>query len=309
MSDVIGEGAFKEKQDKNNRQKTMKQLFFSLIVAIAWVVVLNSVYFVQEGEYAIIKRFNKVVDIRSDAGLGFKIPIIDDKSTLTKKNVMYSLLPSDVLTKDKKSMIVDTYVVWRIVDPLRFLQTVGTINEIERRLDSTVYGSLKTTIGEIDQLDIIEARTGENSINGLILDNAIRSLDRYGISLVDVQVKKFDLPETNKNAVFERMTSERKQIEATYLAEGEEEANKIRNTADKEKSIIISQANALSSQLIGEGEREYMRILSVAYSGEERAEFYQFIRGLDALKVSMQGDKTLVLSDDSELFQILSGVR
>lgn len=279
------------------------------IIIVLWIVVivgLNSFYFVQEGEYAIIKRFNKVVSIKANSGLGIKVPFLDTRGTLTKKNVMYALNPSEVLTKDKKSMTADIYVVWKIIDPLRFLQTVGTEGEIERRLEATIYGSLKTTIGEINQLDIIESRTG-NSINEVILNNAVNSLDNYGISLVDIQIKKFDLPETNKNAVFERMTSERKQIEATYVAEGEEEANKIRNTADKEKSIIVSLANAQSSQVIAEGEREYMKILSSAYNSPDRSEFYEFIRSLDALKVTMKGEKTVILSNESDLVKILSG--
>lgn len=275
-----------------------------IVGIIVLLALLNSVYFVQEGEYAIIKRFDKVVEVRVNPGLGLKIPFLDNKSNLTKKLSFYDVSPSEVITKDKKSMIVDTYTVWKIVEPLKFLQTAGNVNEVERRLEATIYGSLKTTIGELNQIDIIESRTN-NGINEAILNNSINSLGNYGIELVDVQIKKFDLPTSNKSAVFDRMISERNQIVATYLAEGEEEANKIRNTADKEKEIIVSKAQADSAQIIGEGEKEYMKILATAYNSVERADFYEFIRGLDALKVTMKGDKTVILSQDSKLVERL----
>ncbi len=285
--------------------KKVRGLIIKIVLAIIVIIgIFNSVYFVNEGEFAIIKRFDKVVDYRDTSGLGIKIPFIDSKSSLTKKLAFYDVSPSDVLTKDKKSMIVDTYAVWRITEPLKFLQTAGNISEIERRLEATIYGSLKTTIGALNQIDIIESRTN-NSINVAILDNSKVSLTDYGIQLVDVQIKKFDLPSSNKSAVYDRMISERNQIVATYMAEGQEEANKIRNTADKEKEIIVSKAKADSEQLKAEGEREYMKILSTAYNSVERADFYEFIRGLDALKKTMKGDKTIILSEDSKLAQRL----
>lgn len=284
----------------------VKKIIFSVLVVALLIVGLNSVYFVNEGEFAIIKRFENVIAIRDYSGLGIKIPFTDSKTSLTKKLVMYDLAPSEVLTRDKKSMIADTYAVWRITDPMTFLERAGNIRELERRLDATVYGSLKTTIGAIDQVEIIESRTN-NSLNDMILANAVSSLDAYGIRLIDVQIKKFDLPASNKNAVFERMISERNQIAATYTAEGEEEANKIRYTADKEKEIIVSQARAKSAALEAEGESEYMKILSNAYNSAERADFYEFLRTLDALKITMQGDKTVIMNSDSSLVRVLTG--
>ena len=282
----------------------MRKILLGVFIFIVLLVTPNTLYFVHEGEFAVIKRFEEIVDVRYSAGLGIKIPFLDTKMSLTKKFVMYDLEPSEVLTKDKKSMIADTYAVWQIVEPRRFLQTAGNIPEMERRLDATVYGGLKTTIGSIDQVDIIESRTN-NSLNAMILNNAKASLDNYGINLIDVQIKKFDLPSSNKNAVYERMISERNQIAATFTAEGDEEANKIRYTADKEKEIIISQAKARSAQLEAEGESEYMKILANAYNSDERADFYEYIRTLDTLKITMKGDKTLIMSSDSILVRTL----
>ena len=236
MSEVVFEG--KRKKPNNSFGKFV---FIVVLAAAALIVALNSIYFVHEGEYAIIKQFDKVISVSEDAGLKFKIPFIDSKSSLTKKLEFYDVSPSEVLTRDKKSTIVDTYAVWRISDPYTFLRQAGSIYEIERRLEASVYGSLKTTIGSIDQMDIIASRAN-NSINEAILLNSVASMEAYGVELVDVQIKKFDLPESNKNSVFARMISERNQIVATYHAEGEEEANKIRYTADKEKEIIVSKA-------------------------------------------------------------------
>ncbi|MDL2248782.1 protease modulator HflC [Tyzzerella sp. OttesenSCG-928-J15] len=300
MSEVVFDDMPKAKKP------SFKKGLIIFLLAIVAIGLLNSFYFVNEGEYAIIKRFDKVVDIVEEPGLNFKAPFIDTKSSLTKRLEFYDVSPSDVITKDKKSMIVDTYSVWRIKDPLTFLQKAGSVSEIERRLEASIYGSLKTTIGELNQMDIIASRTN-NSINEAILMNSKDSIESYGVELVDVQIKKFDLPASNKNAVFDRMISERNQIVATYLAEGEEEANKIRYTADKEKEIIVSKAQAEAAQLEAEGEREYMKILSSAYNTRDRAEFYEFIRGLDAVKTSLKGDKTVIMSDESTLSDILNG--
>ncbi|MDR1539398.1 MAG: protease modulator HflC [Clostridiales bacterium] len=294
-----------DKPEKSGK-KWGPKVAFAVIALLLLFVLANSIYFVNEGEYAIIKRFDKVVRIVQSAGLNIKAPLLDSRSRLTKKLEFYDLPPSEVITKDKKTMVVDTYAVWMIDDPLTFLQKAGNVAQLEQRLIATVYGSLKTTIGSLDQMDIIESRVN-NKINEQILGNSTTSINEYGVELVDVQIKKFDLLDSNKNAVFERMISERNQIVATYLAEGEEKANMIRNSTDREKQILISKAQADAEQLKAEGESSYMTILSSAYNSSDRAAFYNFIRGLDAVKKSMVGDKTIILPSDALIVDILSG--
>lgn len=284
----------------------MRSSLIVTIILVGILVSLNSLYYVYEGEYGIIKRFDQVVDVKNldgyGAGLYVKIPFIESKSSLTRKYVMHEIQQTDVLTLDKRSMIVDTYAVWHIYNPEQFLRSAHTIIGGAQRIENTVYGTLKTTISEINQDVIIESRTEEyNSLNEIILTNARSSLGTFGIQLIDVQIKKFDLPESNKNAVFERMISERNQIAARFLAEGEEEANMIRYSVDREKEIIVSRARAQAARLEGEGESEFMRILSAAYNNPERAEFYEFLRTLDALKLTMRGDKTVIMPGDSAL--------
>ena len=286
----------------------MRASVFLTVLLVGLLVGLNSIYFVYEGEYGIIKRFDEVVDIKYEAGLGVKIPFIESKSSLTKKYVMLDIQQTDVLTLDMRSMTVDTYAVWHIVNPRLFLQTAATVPEGERRIENTVYGTLRTTISKKNQNEIIEARAGEYAnLNEEVLDSARDALGNFGIELVDVQIKKFDLPESNRIAVFERMISERNRIAARFLAEGEEEANMIRYNVDREREIIISQARAQAARLRGEGESEFMRVLAAAYNSPERAEFYEFLRTLDALKLTMRGDKTVIMPGDSALTRTMIG--
>ncbi len=270
------------------------------------IIVTNSLYYNYEGNYIIITQFDKVVNIKENSGIGVKIPFIQQTEILTKKIMLYDVSPSEVITKDKKTMIADTYATFRIVDPLRFLQALGNTGELEKRIENTVYGSLKTTLGGIEQVDIVEARVN-NSINAAVMKNCILTFntDTYGVELTDVQIKRFDLPDSNKEAVLNRMISERNQIAAAFSAEGAEEASKIRNTADKEASVILSQANSNSEKIRAEGENSYMSILASAYRDDQRRELYTYLRGLDALKVTMTGDKTLILNGESQLVQDL----
>jgi len=220
--------------------------------------------------------------------------------------LLYDLPASDVLTKDKKAMVIDDYVLWQISDPLKFIKTLNTTAEAERRIDAVVYNAMKDSIGKLNQTEVIIGR------NGVLDDEIVKiigpSLKDYGLKIVQNEIKRLDLPSDNKNAVYTRMISERSQIAAGYSAEGKEEAQKIINSTDKEISIIISQANAKAAETIGEGESQYMKVLSSAYAGKSRTDFYEYIQSLDAIKLSLTGkNKTLFLPIDSPLTKILLG--
>ncbi len=201
-------------------------------------------------------------------------------------------------------MITDSYILWHITDPLKFAQTLNSsISNAESRLDTIVYNSTKNIIGSMTQEDVISGRDGE--LSAAVLANIGNALDQYGIELLSFETKHLDLPSDNKAAVYERMISERDNIAATYTAEGNSEAQIIRNNTDREVTIMISEAEKQAEILIAEGEAEYMRILSEAYADPSRTEFYSFVRSLDAIKVSMTGDnKTLILSSDSPIARI-----
>ncbi|MBE5865335.1 MAG: protease modulator HflC [Lachnospiraceae bacterium] len=285
----------------------MKKIIPVIILLI--VVIVGSSCFVvtNENEYSLIRQFGKIVAVESEAGITFRIPFIQSVDKLPKQILLYDLSPSDVITSDKKTMICNSYVLWRITDPLKFAQTLnGSITYAEDRLNTIVYNSTKNVISANTQNDVISGRDGE--LSDAVVANIGNTLDQYGIELLSFETKQLDLPSDNKAAVYERMISERDNIAATYTAEGSSEAQIIRNATDKEVTVMLSEAEKEAEILIAEGEAEYMRILSEAYADESKQDFYTFVRGLDALKVTMTGDnKTIVLSPDSPIAQIFYG--
>lgn len=287
--------------------KTIKKITLVIVLFIVLMIGTSCIVVTNENEYSLIRQFGKVDHVIDKAGVSFKIPFIQSVDTLPKEILLYDLSSSDVITSDKKTMICDSYVLWHITDPLKFAQTLNSsIPNAESRLDTIVYNSTKNVISSTTQEGVISGRDGE--LSEAIIANIGNSLDQYGIELLAFETKQLDLPSDNKAAVYERMISERDNIAATYTAEGSSEAQKIRNTTDKEVTEMLSEAEKNAEILIAEGEAEYMRILSEAYADESRQEFYSFVRSLDALKISMKGNnKTLILSPDSPIAEIFYG--
>lgn len=255
-------------------------------------------------EYTVIKQFGKIVDIRQTPGLSVKIPFIQTAEKIENEVLLYDLAVSDVMTKDKKSMIADCFVLWRIEDPYKYTQTLSAQkSNAEFRIDTIVYNSLKNVISSMSQEDVISGRDGE--LAEAIENNIGGTLSQYGIKLLAVETKSLDLPDENKNAVYERMISERNNIAATYKAEGEEEAKEISNNTTAEIIVMQSEADAQAAEIIAKGEAEYMRILSEAYNDPEKADFYIFLRSLDAAKKTMTGNnKTLIIDETSPIAQL-----
>ena len=280
-----------------------------LLVLIALVGV-NSVFTVQENEYACTVRFSKIIDTTDEAGLHFKVPFVDSVKYFSKATQLYDIPPSEVLTSDKQNMTVDCYILWSISDPKLFYQTISTTARAEERLDAITYSALKTDMGTLAQADIINMNDGaeRNAIYEKIATEVDAAAAAYGIRVEDVKIKQFDLPESNLNAVYNRMISERNQMAEKYTADGNYEASIIRNNVDKKVNIMVSDAQVEAAKLEAEGEQEYMRTLAEAYNSRDKQEFYEFTLALDALKQSLDGDeKTVILDGSSELAQILMG--
>ncbi len=313
--------------------------FTAAVIAAALVIVLaNSLVVTRQNQFRLIRQFGRVQRIVTEAGLSFKMPFIESVDTIPKELLLYDLPASDVITSDKKTMIVDSYVLWHVTDPLKFAQTLScSVSNAEGRIDAIVYNAMKNTISNMTQDEVIRSRDGKMTItvpeeesdvtnNDLVLSEEteqvveITSLteeimaqinhveNQYGIEIAVVDVKKLDLPDDNKQAVYTRMISERENIAAQYTAEGKSEAQMIENTTDKEVAIMLSDAEAKAEATVAEGEAEYMRILSAAYADPEKMDFYSFVRALDAVQASISGDnKTIILSDDSPIAQIFNG--
>lgn len=274
---------------------------------LAVVLLGSSIVVTEKDEYKLIRQFGKVVSVVDEEGISFKVPFVQEASTLPKKILLYDLTPSDVITKEKKTMISDSYVLWRISDPLKFAQSLNSsMTNAENRINTAVYNATKNTIGSLSQDEVISGRGGR--LSEAVMASVGDNLAQYGIELLEFDMKQLDLPDDNKSSVYERMISERNNIAATYTAEGNSEAKVIRNTTDKEVAIQISDAKRQGEILVAEGEAEYMRILADAYSDEDKTDFYSYVRSLDALKASMTGEnKTIVLPENSPIAQAFVG--
>ena len=287
----------------------MKGKKIGILIGVSAVVIAvgASVTVTQQNEYKLIRQFGKVDRVISSSGISFKIPFIESTQSLPKETLLYDLAASDVITKDKKTMISDSYVLWKISDPLKFAQTLNSsVESGESRINTAVYNATKNAISSMSQDQVITSRDGE--LSDMVMEAIGTNMDQYGIELLKFETKQLDLPDDNKEAVYERMISERDNIAATYKAEGNSEAKVIRNKTDKEVAIQISDAKKQAEILEAEGEQEYMKILAEAYGEKDRQEFYSFVRSLDALKNSMTGgDKTVILSADSPIAQIFNG--
>lgn len=278
------------------KKKAIVRALFAAVLAGAVVLLGAACVVTQQNEYTVIRQFGRVVDIRDVPGVSWKLPFIQTSETMPNRVLLYDLPVSDVITQDKKTMVADSFILWRIDDPQRFIQTLnGSIPNAESRLTSLVYNSMKNTISGMSQSEVISGRDGE--LAGAIRAGVGNSLDQYGIELIAIETKHLDLPDDNKAAVYQRMISERNNIAASYTAEGESNAQRIRSQTDKEVQIMLSEAAAKAEMLEAEGEAEYMRILSGAYADDERAGFYSFVRSLDAAKASLTGSRNVLLLD------------
>ena len=287
-----------------------KGIVIGAIVLVLLVVGLSCLYTVAENQYACTFRFSEIVNTVDTAGLHFKIPFIDTVKYYPKATQFYDIPPSEVLTSDKQNMTVDCYILWKIAEPQQFYRALGGITQAEERLNAITYNALKTAMGTLAQADIINMNDGaeRNDIYEGITTTVNNQAKAYGISVEDVKIKQFDLPDSNLNAVYTRMISERKQMAEKYTADGNYEASIIRNNVDKQVNIIVSNAQAEAAKLEAEGEAEYMRLLAEAYDTREKKDFYEFVLALDALKQSLNGEeKTIILDKDSELAKILAG--
>ena len=287
-----------------------KGINIAIIAILVVILAANSFYTVAENQYACVVEFSKIVSTTDQPGIHFKVPFLHSVKYFSDATQIYDIPPSEVITLDKQNMTVDCYVLWEISDPLKFYQTLGNTTVAEQRLGDQTYTALKNAMGTLAQADIINMEDGgkRNEIYDGIATTVNEKAVVYGINVLDVKIKRFDLPESNLNAVYSRMISERNQMASKFTADGNYEASIIRNDVDKQVNILVSNAQAAAAKLEAEGEGEYMRLLAEAYNSQDKKDFYEFILALDALKQSLTGEeKTIILDKDSQLAQILAG--
>lgn len=288
--------------------KTKGKVLLVFLLFLILVLVNMATVITRPGEYRVIRQFGKIIRVDTvdshPYGLGFKVPFMQTETPISSKLILSDLAASDVMTSDKKSMISDCFVLWKINDPIKFIQKLsGSQQNAESRISSNVYNALKNVISSLSQEEVISGRDGE--LAELLTEKLGTGLNAYGISIEKIETKMLDLPDENKEAVYSRMVSERGNIAASYKAKGEQEAQKIKNNTDEKTTVIIAQAQKTADTTIAEGEAEYMRILSEAYNDESKADFYSFVRQLDAMKATLKNqDNTIVLDKDSPIAEL-----
>lgn len=285
-----------------------KKMIIIPCAVLALILGLSATVVTKPGEYRVIKQFGKIVRVEendgSQNGLSWKIPFIQTETAISSKMQLSDLPASDVMTSDKKSMISDCFVLWRISDPVKFIQKLsGSEQNAESRISSNVYNALKNVISSLSQEEVISERDGE--LANLLTEKLGTNLESYGIKVEKIETKMLDLPNENKDAVYNRMISERNNIAASYTAQGEQKAQEIKNDTNEQVTVLLAQAQKQADTTIAEGEAEYMKILSSAYNDESKADFYGFVRQLDAVKATLkEGENTIVLDKDSPIAEI-----
>jgi membrane protease subunit HflC len=279
----------------------MKKILIG-IGAILVFLGLTSVFIVDETEQVVILQFGKPVRIITEPGLHMKVPFpFQEKNVFDNRLLEYDSPPEEILSKDKKSLIVDNYVRWKIVDPLQFLKTVQAIPTALSRMDDIVYSELRRELGTHDMVEIITENREELMEKVTVASNL--STRDYGIEVVDVRIRRVDLPSQNEESIYARMDAERKRQANKFRSEGEEEAQKIRATTDRDKTIILADAYKQAERIRGEGDAKAVEVYADAYSADPK--FYEFVRTLDAYKKIINEKTMLVIPSDSRLFKLL----
>ncbi|MFD0714321.1 protease modulator HflC [Paenibacillus sp. GCM10027626] len=287
----------------------MKKSMVGLIAAVVVVVILfgASAYIVKEGEYKVVMKFGEAVRVSESPGMKFKLPFIESVQSLPKYQMTYESTPTPILTRDKKPINVDNYTVWRIVDVQKFLQSLQSVSSGVQRIDEAVYNTVRRKLSEVDYDNIISENTARGNINDEITKEVAAAVERdnYGIKIIDVRIKRTDLPDSNKQSVFNRMISDRQSIAARYLSEGDEESRKITSKADRTAVELMAKAEADAKKIIAQGEAEAAKIYNEAYGKDPK--FYNLYRTLESYVTTLQNEPVIILPIDSPYTKILLG--
>ncbi|KOP72658.1 phage tail protein [Lysinibacillus sp. FJAT-14745] len=277
------------------------------VFAIA-IILFTNVYIVKESEYAVVRQFGEVVKFQSKPGLKIKVPFIQSVTKLPKNQMTYEVSEEEINTKDKKRIIIDNYAVWRITDPKQLISNAGTIEKVESRMEEFIYSVIRSELGRIEYKAIIN---DEDSSRGSINDqvtarvNELLSKDKYGIEVIDVRIRRIDLPTVNEQSVFTNMISDRESMSQKYLSEGDAQKRRIEAQTDKEVQEMLATAKKDAALIQAEGEAEAAKIYNKSFSQDP--EFYSLYRTLESYKKTVGEDTVIILPSTSPYAKILSG--
>ena len=283
-----------------------KRMIYIGLGAIAALILLSgSLFIVREGEYKVVMKFGEAVRYVDEPGMQMKIPFIESVTFLPKYQMVYDSKPTPILTKDKKPIVVDNYTIWRINDPQKFLRKFQSVAYSQERIDAAVYSTVRRKLSEIDYGSIISENTSRGDLTEQITSEVRSGMEENGVEIIDVRIKRTDLPEENKQSVYSRMVSDRQSIATRYLSEGDEESRKITSKADRAATELIAQAQADAKKIIANGEQQAAKIYNDAYG--KNPEFYKLYRTLESYVTTFQGEPVIMLPIDSDYTKILIG--
>ncbi len=279
-----------------------KLIIGTLIILIIAAALATSLFTVDETEQAILTQLGKFVREVKQPGLHFKIPLIQKEHKFEARVMEYDAAAAKIITDDKKHLVIDNYARWKIIEPLKFYQTVGNEFGAQSRLDDIVFSEVREELARHTLTEIVSVN--RQQIMHEVAEQCARKAAEYGIQVIDVRIKRADLPQEVTDSVYARMRAERERIAKKYRSEGEEEAVKIMAQTDKDKTILLAESYMQAEKTKGEGDAEALRIYAQAY--EKDPEFYSFVRTLEAYGKSLGEGTTIVLPGDSEFFQYFS---
>lgn len=291
----------------NWRNYTKVSIFLLLIIAL-FIFVLTNVFIVKEGEYRVIRQFGEVVRIEKSPGISYKIPFVQSVSTLPKFQMTYDVSEAEINTKDKKRIIIDNYAIWRINDPKKMISNARTVEKAESRMEEFIYSVVRAELGQLNYDEIIsDEKSSRGSLNDRVTGkvNELLTKDNYGIVLVDVRMKRTDLPAENEQSVYTRMISERESKAQEYLSMGDAEKNRITADTDREVKQLLAKAEADAEVIRAEGEGEAAKIYNQSFSKDPS--FYELYRTLESYKKTINEKSVIVLPSDSPYARLLLG--
>ncbi len=273
-----------------------------LILIIIGFFAINGLFFtVDQTQKAIVLQLGKPVREINNPGLNYKLPFIQNVIFFDNRVLEYDSAPAEILTQDKKNLVVDNYAKWRIKDPLKFYETVKNYYGAQERLDDIIYSELRVVLGKHTLQEIVSLKRSE--IMTFITENCNKIAKKYGIEVVDVRIKRADLPPENERHVYDRMKAERYRQAKKYRSEGMEQSLRIKSETDKEKNIILSEAKKKAEIIKGEGEAKAIEIYGKAFSQDKS--FYEFYRTMEAYKDSLTKKNKLILTPENEFLKYL----
>ncbi|WP_336046670.1 protease modulator HflC [Solibacillus ferritrahens] len=297
----------KTKKPLNIKQWVTSAIILTVVFATL-IVVLANLYVVKENEYKVVRQFGEVVKYESEPGLHMKIPFIQSVTTLPSNLMTHDMTEEEISTKDKKRIIIDNYTIWRVTDPKALISNAGQLLNAENRMEELIYSALRTEFGQTDYGDIINEKTSERgSINDRVTQrvNELITSSNFGIEVIDVRIRRTDLPEENEQSVYTRMISERQSIAQKYLSEGDAAKQSGDAKTDQEVQVMLATANKEAAVIRSEGEAEAAQIYNAAYSKDP--EFYSLFRTLESYKKTIGDETMIIIPSDSPYAKLLSG--